>query len=288
MAQQSLERRAWAFLQAVDRPALLTQAESLPPPPQARWIRWGVVGLILLGAVTTILGTVPGLQVRYGFWFGLVQVGGLTVFALEYLLRLWAAPLDWPQLPPLAARLRYAISLPGLMDLLSALPILFLAFSLHATSGLLLLRLLSLFKLARYSRALNLIDDVFRAKRDDLVAAISLVLMLLVLSSSAMYFLERGAQPDKFGSIPQALWWGVITLSTIGYGDVYPVTPLGRVVGAIAAMLGAGLFAFPAAIITVGFAEVMRKRRSGGQKVCPHCGRPLEPEPWVDPRQPPA
>ena len=105
-----------------------------------------------------------------------------------------------------------------------------------------------------------------------------LVVMLLVMASSLMYFAEKDAQPDAFSSILSAMWWGVTTLTTVGYGDVYPVTPGGRILARIIAILGIGMFALPAGILASGFAEEIQKRR-GIRRICPHCGRDMDQMP---------
>jgi len=102
-----------------------------------------------------------------------------------------------------------------------------------------------------------------------------IVLILLIIASSLMYFVEKDAQPEVFSSIPAAMWWGVATLTTVGYGDVYPVTTIGKLLGAIISLLGIGMFALPAGILASGFAEEIQKRRKG-RRVCPHCGKDID------------
>ncbi|MCZ7662877.1 MAG: potassium channel family protein [Thermoleophilia bacterium] len=139
-----------------------------------------------------------------------------------------------------------------------------------------LFRLLRVLKLARYSESLALLGRVFRAKKEELVVTLCAVLFLLFLASSFIYYVEHEAQPEAFSSIPAAMWWGVATLTTVGYGDVYPVTVAGKVLGAIVAMLGIGLFALPAGILASGFADEMRRKRTDETAMCPHCGRQIE------------
>ena len=113
-----------------------------------------------------------------------------------------------------------------------------------------------------------------KAKKEELLMTVALIAMLLVFASSLMFYIEHKVQPDAFSSIPAAMWWGVSALSTVGYGDVYPITPLGKVLGGIIATLGIGIFALPAGILASGFAEVIQQKR-GKQKVCPHCGKEI-------------
>jgi voltage-gated potassium channel len=116
---------------------------------------------------------------------------------------------------------------------------------------------------------------VFKAKKEELIIGVCVVLVLLIFAASFIYAVEQEAQPEAFASIPAAMWWGVATLTTVGYGDVYPVTPLGKVFGAIIAMLGIGLFAVPAGILASAFAEELQ-RAKGPQTTCPHCGKTIE------------
>jgi voltage-gated potassium channel len=133
-----------------------------------------------------------------------------------------------------------------------------------------------LVKLARYSQSIRSLKTVLRDKRPDLVIAMFANTLLLVVASSAMYFIEQDAQPEAFSSIPEAMWWGVATLTTVGYGDVAPITPLGQFVGAIVAVLGIGLFALPASILASGFIDAAGNQE--GPEYCPSCGERLREE----------
>jgi voltage-gated potassium channel len=134
------------------------------------------------------------------------------------------------------------------------------------------LRLFRLFKMGRYVESLNTLDDVVKSRKEELLVTVVMILMLLLFSSSLMYVVEHEAQPDKFPDIPSALWWGVVTLATVGYGDVFPVTPLGKFFGGIIAFLGIGMFALPTGILASGFAEEVRRRRLKEAHCCPNCG----------------
>ncbi|MFO7957181.1 MAG: RyR domain-containing protein, partial [Candidatus Brocadiia bacterium] len=123
--------------------------------------------------------------------------------------------------------------------------------------------LLRVFKLARYAQPLRTLGGAIRAKKKELWVAVSVVFVLLVIASSMMYFAERDAQPEAFSSIPAAMWWGVVTLTTVGYGDVYPVTLVGKCIGALISLLGIATFALPAGIIAGGFTEELHRRAAG-------------------------
>lgn len=128
--------------------------------------------------------------------------------------------------------------------------------------------------MARYSESLITLGNVLKSKKEDLLMTLFIVFLLLVTASSLMYFVENESQPEAFSSIPAAMWWGVTTLTTVGYGDVYPMTPTGRVLGAIISILGIGMFALPTGILASGFAEEIRRRRAK-RSICPHCGKDI-------------
>lgn len=181
------------------------------------------------------------------------------IFAMEYLARLWVSPEDI-RFQKRFARLRYALTPLAITDLLATLPGLlpmvdetFLPLRL-----LRVLRMLRILKLGRYSKAMRRFGDVIRERGPDLFAVTLTVLALLFIGASMVYFAEHDAQPDKFGSITDALWWGMSALSTVGYGDVYPITPVGKVIGSIVSLLGVGLFAMPAGIIASGYMEKIK------------------------------
>jgi len=133
------------------------------------------------------------------------------------------------------------------------------------------------FKLGRYHDSFHTIKTVLNKKRGELFVAVFLGMIILVVASSVMYYAEHGAQPDKFSSIPTTMWWAVMTLTTIGYGDMYPVTGLGKLVAAVIAFLGIGLFALPAGILGSGFFEEFHHRQQKEEETitCPHCGKEI-------------
>jgi voltage-gated potassium channel len=174
----------------------------------------------------------------------------------------------------------------ALVDLLAILP--FFVQFLPAMRVLRLLRVarvLRLFKLARYSEATDMLVRVIRNKKEELYITLGIGLILIIISSTLVYYAENEAQPDKFSSILSTMWWSVITLATVGYGDVYPVTALGRIFGALTALFGIGLFALPTALIGTGFVEELNKKREG-KTICPHCGRDIHEEPGADEKKP--
>ena len=212
---------------------------------------------------------------RFAAGFAAFEMFSVVVFSLEYLLRLWSCT-DHPEARGrLRDRMRYVATPMAVVDLVAILPAFFAGpLDLRFVRSLRLLRLARALKFARYSTALQTVSAVFRAKRDELALTVLLATVLLVCAAGGIYFAEHEAQPEAFSSIPAAMWWAVTTLTTVGYGDVFPVTPLGRIFGGLVAVTGVGLFALPTGILASGFAEeLQRKGRSA--RSCPHCGKAL-------------
>ncbi len=194
-----------------------------------------------------------------------IEFVSIVIFTIEYALRIWTANLLYPELNPIRARIRYVTSPMAIIDLISILPFLVPVLHTYNLVGVRvfrLVRLLRIFKLNRYSDALAAIADVFRRKSQQMVASIFFVFMILILASLLIYYAEHDAQPDRFENAFSGLWWAVATLTTVGYGDLYPVTPLGRFLGAIIAILGIGMVAVPTSILSAGFMEMLEKETS--------------------------
>ena len=195
-----------------------------------------------------------------------VEFVSLIIFTVEYALRIWTANLLYPGLNPIRARIRYVTSPMAIIDLISILPFLVPVLHTYNLVGVRvfrLVRLLRVFKLNRYSDALAAIGDVFRSKAQQMIASIFFVSMILILASLLIYYAEHDAQPDQFENAFSGLWWAVATLTTVGYGDIYPITPLGRFLGAIIAILGIGMVAVPTSILSAGFMEMLEKETAG-------------------------
>jgi voltage-gated potassium channel len=231
--------------------------------------------LILISVGTVILETVDEYNAAYGNLFHAIEVVSVAIFTVEYLLRLWIAPLD-PKFAGRFGRLRYALSLMAIIDLLAILPTflpMFFPMDLLFLRFLRTFRLFRLFKMSRYVESFNRLDDAILAKKESLLVSVAMIAILLLFSSILMYLVEHQAQPDKFPSIPAAFWWGIVTLTSVGYGDTYPITPLGKLLGGITAFLGVAMFALPTGIFAAGFAEELAKsRHTEGECCCPNCG----------------
>lgn len=234
-----------------------------------------ILVLIVANVVAVVFDTVDSVHAAIGPQLLAFEYFSVVVFSIEYVLRLWSAPEARPGTAPTKARARWAVSWFGLIDLFAILPFylpMLIPIDLRVLRLFRLFRLARLFKMGRYSRAFRTFALVLRTKREELVIAVVAVLILLLITSSLMYFVENEAQPDVFTSIPAAMWWGAAALTTVGYGDVYPVTALGKVLGVISAILGIGLFALPAGILASGFTDALAST-CGDDDVCPTCGK---------------
>lgn len=229
-----------------------------------------IMVLIMLNVVAVIIETVESIHDRFDLWFDYFEIFSVIIFSLEYLVRLWACTAKEKYRHPVWGRLRYMISTEAIIDLLAIIPF-YLPILIGHSDGrmirvLRLLRLFRLFKLGRYSFAFTLITDVLKKRKEELVVTLTLLIVLLIFASTFMFYIENNANPESFKSIPQTMWWGVATLTTVGYGDVYPITPLGKLLGAVIAILGVGLFALPAGIIAAGFESELSKKKKKKDK----------------------
>lgn len=221
-----------------------------------------LVTLILLNVASFVAETVPWIEATYGLWFHAFDWFSVIVFTIEYVLRLWTA-VEVPflsKMPPWRARLQMAARLPMIIDALAIVPF-YLSYFFHLDLRVLrVLRLLRFLKLWRYSPAMHALIRVFSVERRSLSGALLLLTTALLFASTGMYYLEGNVQPDKFGSVPDAAWWAIATLTTVGYGDVVPVTPAGKLFGGLIMVMGLCILALPVAIISAGFAQEVTRR----------------------------
>jgi voltage-gated potassium channel len=216
-----------------------------------------IILLVLVNIVSVVLESVPSCEAAYGRLFKATELVSLVVFTVEYLLRIWVMPehVAYRDLKPLRARLRYVISTDGLIDLISVLPF-WLAFVLPSELRIILLfRIVRFLKLARYSPALRSLLETLYAEQRALFGCSVIMAGATLISATFIHLAEREAQPDKFGTIPDAMWWSIVTLGTIGYGDVVPITPLGKFVAAMTILWGLVMIALPVGIVATAFSE---------------------------------
>ncbi len=242
-----------------------------------------ITAVIVLNVVAIVLESVQAVRDAAGPVLVAFEWACVAVFTVEYAARLWSCTADPRFSRPVRGRLSYALTGFSLIDLLAILPTYAtLAFGSAGVDftflrALRLFRLVRVLKLGRYSTAAHHLSTVLHERRHDLAVTAAVAGVFLLVSSSVMYEAEHDAQPDKFSSIPEAMWWGVVTLGTVGYGDVYPVTTLGKVLGGVSIVAGIAFLAMPTAIIASGFLSQLEKSRAAA-KPCPHCGK-LESEP---------
>ena len=237
-----------------------------------------IFGLIILNVGATVAGTVDSIRAEYSPFLQAFEVFSVFVFTLEYVLRVWSCVEDDAYSGVLHGRLSFMKTFPAIIDLAAILPFyLSTGLDLRSVRILRLLRIFRLAKAARYFPALRLFGQVFREKKEELVVTLTFLSMLLVMTSSLIYYAERHAQPEAFGSIPESFWWSIVTVTTVGYGDAYPVTPVGQVLGGIVALLGTGIGAIPAGLLASGFSEAMEETDEEESPIhhCPHCGAHL-------------
>ncbi len=211
-----------------------------------RRFAWFIQALILLSMITFTVETLPNLDPAwYRVFFGMEAVI-VAIFTFEYLLRLASAP----------RKLRFVFSFFGLIDLVAILPFyLATGLDLRSVRILRLLRLVRIVKLFRYNRAARRLAKAFFKVRDELVLFIIMIVILIYLASVGIYYFEHGAQPDKFTSVPHSMWWAIATLTTVGYGDIYPITVGGRFFTFVVLILGLGVIAVPTGLVASALTE---------------------------------
>lgn len=224
-----------------------------------------VILLIVVNVVAIILESVASLRARWGDIFAAIETVSVLIFTAEYLLRVWSIVDNrWqPQYGhPVWGRLRFMRSPMAIIDLLAVLPFWLSMFLPMDLRFLRVVRLLRVLKLTRYSAAMNLLFEVLRDEARVIGAAMFALFLTLIFTASATYLAEHDAQPQAFANIPEAMWWAIVTVTTVGYGDVVPVTPLGKLLGAMLGLIGVGMVALPAGILASGFSQALARRRN--------------------------
>lgn len=220
-----------------------------------------LIWLIVLNVAAAVLETVDHLYGRYVFWFTALELFSVAVFTAEYIVRLWISVehVRYPSDQPIRSRLRYMRSPMAIIDLLAIAPFYMVFLGLDFRM-LRVFRLFRLFKLLRFSPAIYTLGRVLYVERRAILAAGVIMLSLITFAATGIYYLEHTLQPYVFGSIPQAMWWAIATLTTVGYGDAVPLTVGGRMFGGLVMIFGLGMFALPIGIIASGFANEIRQR----------------------------
>ena len=225
-----------------------------------------LVALIGASVIAVILESIPAFEARYGaelYWFEIVTI---SVFSVEYILRVWSC-IDMEELDasrPVFSRLRFMFSFHAIIDLLAILPFYLLAFGVFGNVDMRFLRairLMRVLKLTRYFAALNMLIIAVKENGRALAASFLILVTIMLLAASGMYYFERLSQPHDFGSIPAAMWWAFATLTTVGYGDVTPITVGGKIFGAMITVVGIGMVALPTSILASGYSQQLKLSR---------------------------
>lgn len=254
----------------LSRKRLFELLEVARPGDRASRIVDIVLVVLIIGSVAAIvLESVDDFATRYSPVFDWLQVLSVAIFAVEYLLRIWSAPEhdDERFRSPLLGRLRYGCTPMALVDLVAILPFFLGVFFALDLRFLRILRLLRLLKLARYSPAISILVAITRAEKASIGAALSFLGLVLLFSATGIYYFEHAAQPAAFASIPAAMWWAVATVTTVGYGDVVPITSAGKVFGALVSIVGVSMIAVPAGLMASRLTDELRQRRQGYEAV---------------------
>jgi voltage-gated potassium channel len=234
-----------------------------------------LISIITLNALAIVLHTVPAYNQKYERLFYDFELFSVLFFTVEYALRVWVCVENERYSHWFWGRVRYVLSATALIDLLAIAPfyITLFATDLAIVRILRLFRIFRLFRISKYSHAYRLILQIVREKKEELVLSLVMVGFMLIILSSLMYYVEHPAQPKIFSSIPATMWWGINAMATVGYGDIHPITPLGKLLAGLSAVVGIALFALPTGILVSGFTEQVRYQKAG--RTCPHCGREL-------------
>jgi voltage-gated potassium channel len=241
-----------------------------------------LIAIILVNILAIVLDSVKEVDHEYATLFRNIEVFSIFFYTAEYLARIYSIVESPAYRDPVKGRLKFMVTPMAIIDLLAFLPfyLIFLPFDLRFLRIFRLMALFRVFKIARYLHALTIFKRVLSQRKEQLVLSFLFILFILVIISFLMFYVERDAQPDKFSSIPATMWWGIATITTVGYGDMVPITPLGKFLGGIFAIAGVGLLALPAGILSSGFFETLHQEpvKEKESVICPHCGRDIHEE----------
>jgi voltage-gated potassium channel len=255
-----------------------------PAEGNTRWdklINTFLITLIVLNVLAVIMETVESIHSAHKQFFKDFDNVSVVIFSIEYLLRLWSANYHEKYKHSIKGRLKYFFSLGAMIDLIAILP----TFLHIIFPGVLDLRILRMFRLARilrlfrltaYTKSAQMILNVFKSRFNDLMLSFILTIFLIIISSCLVYFAEHRRPDSLFTSIPATMWWAVVTLTTVGYGEMYPLTILGKIFSVFIMLSGVALLALPAGIITSGFLDELKNVRKPKPHTCPHCGLPID------------
>lgn len=263
MSFHKLQKRCWEILEV-----------AKAGDKASKVVDYLMLLLICLNILAVIIGSIQSVQSEFGYYLNLFEGFSVFIFTIEYLLRIWSCVSEQRFQSPILGRIKWMLSPMALIDLLAILPfyIPFFTIDLRFMRIFRLFRIIRILKLARYYQSLQLIKTVILTKKEELILSLVSMLVLLIFASTFIYYCENEAQPEAYPNIPAAMWWAVVTLTTVGYGDVYPITVVGKLFAALIAIAGVGMVALPTGIIGAGFIEEIQKQKTKRIK-CPHCGK---------------
>ncbi len=237
-----------------------------------------IIILIFQSVIAVVLTTFPEVPAYVHKFNRIMEYITVTVFTIEYIARVYVAHLYHPDQNKWKVTIRYVFSFMALIDLISILPFylpMVFKVDLRALRMLRLFRLLRIFKLNRYFSGFLVVINVLKKKKEELIASLFVVVVLMIVASILMYFFEHEAQPTVFENAFSGLWWAVETVTTLGYGDIYPVTFMGRLLATFIAFLGIALVAVPTGIISAGMSDKLQHHKEKQKNYCPNCGEKL-------------
>ena len=225
----------------------------------SRSFDWFIVIIIVLNILTVFLDTFEELS-RFRGLFRVVEAVTVAVFCIEYILRIWTADMLYPEKKGVRAQLRFLHSFDGIVDLLTILPFFFLD-GFIVFRMLRVVRILHLFRVNVHYDSFHIITSVLVEKKNQIFSSVFIIIVLMLASSLGIYSAEHEAQPEAFRNAFSGIWWSVSTLLTVGYGDIYPITVIGKIMAILIAFLGVGVVAIPTGIISAGFVEQYSKKQ---------------------------
>lgn len=286
-------------MESIERALYYIVDESDDHNKLSKFFNYFLMVLIILSVGEMALETDETIFNEYKYYFNVFDLFTVMVFSAEYIIRIVTAHLN----PKNKGKTRwqsikdYIFSFAGIVDLLSILPFYVndIKFDSRVVKTLRLFRFLRVFKMARYNESMKDIVDVIRAKSSEIGVIMGLIMIIMIISSFIMFYAEHKDNSEQFPNVLSCLWWAIVTMTTIGYGDVYPITVWGKVVGSIMAILGIGLVAMPTGIISAGFLEKIDEKKKKAEKeeaekekpkeeiteenkkhYCPYCGKRLD------------
>ena len=243
-----------------------------------KFINIFIITLIVTNIIAVILETVKDIHDRYETFFWYFDMISVYIFTIEYVLRVWSCTHDPRYRGSIKGRLKYMLTPGAIIDLLAFFPWYLhklLGFDLRVLRVLRLIRFLRLFRLTAYTKSAQMIYNVFKTRFNELLLSFVISFFLIIISSCLVFFAEHNQNPE-FSNIPATLWWAVVSLTTAGYGDMIPITFLGKLFASVVLMVGVALLALPAGIITAGFLEELRLNKKQKKIKCPHCGELID------------